>query len=149
MQKKLAGDTGAELFVRHGKPVVEQSFERMDGALDAALRELRLEDYETAAVLVMTAAEADYAAGYLKSRLEEAGFDTKRRFSCLDRNSTRFCRGLTVTTFYHAKGLEFDQVFIVFPAEDFLPLARQAKYICATRAMHELYTYKFRLFSDF
>lgn len=144
--KKLAGDTGAELFVRHGKPVTEQSFEEMDGALDAALRGLRLEDYETAAVLVMTAAEADYAAGYLKSRLEEAGFDTKRRFSCLDRNSTHFCRGLTVTTFYHAKGLEFDQVFTVFPAKDSLPLARQAKYICATRAMHELYMYHFRHF---
>lgn len=102
------------------------------------LQGLRLSDFETAAVLTMTEDAADFAAGYLKKRLEETGFDTEKRFSCLDRNSTRFCKGLTVTTFYHAKGLEFDQVFTLYKDSDSTSLHRQAKYICATRALHEL-----------
>ena len=51
----------------------------------------------------------------LKEILGEKGFDIKERLSYLDRNSTSFKKGLTVTTFYLAKGLEFDQVFAVFP----------------------------------
>ena len=136
--KKLAGDTDVELFERHGKPVEERLFPSEEEAFEAVLQRLNLSEYETAAVLVMTEKQADFAAGYLKERLETAGFDTENRFSCLDRNSTRFCKGLTVTTFYHAKGLEFDQVFTIYGSSDTSPLHRQAKYICATRALHEL-----------
>ncbi len=50
-------------------------------------------------------------------------------------------KGLTVTTFYLAKGLEFDQVFGVFQDAG-NPMLNQAKYICATRALHELYMYQ-------
>ena len=60
--------------------------------------------------------------------------------SYIDRDTSVFERGLTVTTFYLAKGLEFDQVFGVFEEEE-NPLMTQAKYICATRALHELYMY--------
>ena len=60
--------------------------------------------------------------------------------SYIDRDTSVFERGLTVTTFYLAKGLEFDQVFSVFEEEE-NPLMTQAKYICATRALHELYMY--------
>lgn len=35
--------------------------------------------------------------------------------NCIDRDSSTFEKGVTVTTFYMAKGLEFDQVFGVFP----------------------------------
>ena len=42
----------------------------------------------------------------------------ENRFSYLHRDSNSFCKGLTVTTFYLAKGLEFDQVFSLFPAAD-------------------------------
>ena len=72
----------------------------------------------------------------------EKGFDIKERLSYLDRNSTSFKKGLTVTTFYLAKGLEFDQVFAVFPQKDQSPLVRQARYIAATRALHELHMYE-------
>lgn len=136
--KKMAGDTDVELFERHGKPVEERQFPSEEEAFEAVLQRLCLSDYETAAVLVMTENRADFAAGYLKGRLEEAGFDTEKRFACLDRNSTRFCKGLTVTTFYHAKGLEFDQVFTIYRSSDTSALHQQAKYICATRALHEL-----------
>ena len=78
----------------------------------------------------------------LKEILGEKGFDIKERLSYLDRNSTSFKKGLTVTTFYLAKGLEFDQVFAVFPQKDRSPLVRQARYIAATRALHELHMYE-------
>ena len=59
----------------------------------------------------------------------------------IDKNSSSFKKGLTVTTFYLAKGLEFDQVFGVFQDAG-NPMLNQAKYICATRALHELYMYQ-------
>ena len=69
----------------------------------------------------------------LKARGEEVHY--------IDRNSSVFKKGLTVTTFYLAKGLEFDQVFGVFQDAG-NPMLNQAKYICATRALHELYMYQ-------
>ena len=45
-------------------------------------------------------------------------------------------------TLHSAKGLEFDQVFAVFPQKDQSPLVRQARYIAATRALHELHMYE-------
>ena len=66
----------------------------------------------------------------------------KNALSLLHRDSTTFRKGLTVTTFYLAKGLEFDQVFSIFPEKDQRPLVRQARYIAATRALHELYAYE-------
>ena len=59
----------------------------------------------------------------------------------VDRDSSAFKRGLTVTTFYLAKGLEFDQVFTLRGRKE-NPLAVQAEYICATRALQELYVYQ-------
>ena len=49
-------------------------------------------------------------------------------------------KGVTVTTFYLAKGLEFDQVFVLREQTE-SAFERQADYICATRALHELYLY--------
>ncbi len=147
---KLAGITEVELFERHGKPVVEKEFPGMEAALECVVGELRLTEaadeallsYETAAVITRTADEAREAYYILKEKLEEEGFDTKERLSLLHRDSTNFRKGLTVTTFYMAKGLEFDQVFSVFPGEDRSPLTKRGRYIAATRALHELYMYE-------
>ena len=139
---KLAGITGVELFERHGKPVVEREFPGLEETVESVLGELRLDDYETSAVITRTADEAREAYYILKERLEEEGFDTKERLSLLHRDSTNFKKGLTVTTFYMAKGLEFDQVFSVFPKEDRSPIVERARYIAATRALHELYMYE-------
>ena len=139
---KLAGITGVELFERHGKPVVEREFPGLEEAVESVLGELRLDDYETAAVITRTADEAREAYYILKERLEAEDFDTKERLSLLHRDSTNFKKGLTVTTFYMAKGLEFDQVFSVFPKEDRSPIVERARYIAATRALHELYMYE-------
>lgn len=156
---KLAGITEVELFERHGKPVVEKEFPGLEEALESVVRELRLEkqaviaenadegvediiSYETAAVIARTADEARETYYILKEKLEAEGFDTKERLSLLHRDSTNFQKGLTVTTFYMAKGLEFDQVFSVFPGKDRSPIVERARYIAATRALHELYMYE-------
>ena len=156
---KLVGITEVELFERHGKPVVEKEFPGLEEALESVVREMRLEkqaviaenadegvediiSYETAAVIARTADEARETYYILKEKLEAEGFDTKERLSLLHRDSTNFQKGLTVTTFYMAKGLEFDQVFSVFPGQDRSPIVERARYIAATRALHELYMYE-------
>ena len=45
---------------------------------------------------------------------------------------------MTVTTFYLAKGLEFETVYAVTDAKRRDTLTTQARYIMATRAMHRL-----------
>ena len=139
---KLAGIMDVELFERHGKPVVEREFPGLEEAVESVLGELHLDDYETAAVITRTAEEAREVYYILKKKLEAEGFDTKERLSLLHRDSTNFKKGLTVTTFYMAKGLEFDQVFSIFPKEDRSPIVERARYIAATRALHELYMYE-------
>ena len=167
---KLAGITEVELFERHGKPVEEKEFTGLTEALERVVKELRQEkqtvaeadedmpenaasetdgtetgeelSYETAAVITRTADEAREAYYILQKKLEAEGFDTKERLSLLHRDSTNFKKGLTVTTFYMAKGLEFDQVFSVFPGTDRSPIVQRARYIAATRALHELYMYE-------
>ncbi len=89
-------------------------------------------EYENAAVLTMTEEEATDAYRYLKERREDVYY--------IDRDSSLFQKGITVTTFYLAKGLEFDQVFVL-GGEKESPLFQQFRYICATRALHELYVY--------
>ena len=153
----LAGIDSVELFERHRKPVEEQEFADEEEALDKVVEKLHLErsgesqnepemqdGYETAAVIARTEKEAREMYLLLKEKLEAVGFDTENRLSLLHRDSTSFRKGLTVTTFYMAKGLEFDQVFSVFPAEDQRKLVQRARYIAATRALHELYMYGVR-----
>ena len=144
----LAGITDMELFERHGEPVEECTFEGRDSfeeALDEIVGKLQLgeEQFETAVLILRTEEEAKKAADRMKEKLEAAGFDIQNRFSYLHRDSTSFCKGLTVTTFYLAKGLEFDQVFALFPEKDQSVLAKQGRYIAATRALHRLHMYEY------
>lgn len=143
---KLAGITDMELFERHGAAVREQEFSTLEEAAKEALSHLEIGDegFETAAVLLRTESEASAAYHMLEKQMERKGYDTKKQLSYLDRNSSSFRKGLTVTTFYLAKGLEFDQVFSVFPKKDKTKLAAQARYITATRALHELHMYEYQ-----
>ena len=83
----------------------------------------------------MTEDEAYDIYRLLKNRGVDAAY--------VDRDSSAFKRGLTVTTFYLAKGLEFDQVFTIQSREE-NPLKKQAEYIAATRALQELYVYSIK-----
>lgn len=138
---KLAGTETPEVFERHGKPVTEQHFadlEELTASVEAQLS-LGENGYETAAVLTLTAEAARKISGLLEIRLSQSMVNTEVHY--VDRDSSSFRRGVTVAPFYLAKGLEFDQVFAVAEGKKEGPLIRQAGYICATRALHELYMY--------
>lgn len=132
---ELAGIQNLDLFERHGKPVAEENFSDLTEVVEQITKEVRLgqNEYETAAVLTMTEEEAWEIYHLL---------EIKMPVNYVDRNSSNFRKGLTVTTFYLAKGLEFDQVFTVYGKQKENALIKQAKYICATRALHELYMYQ-------
>ena len=130
----ISGISDIELLERHGKAVEERRFPTEDEMLSAIRENLNVgaDGYETAAVITMTEEEASDICRLLQNRGVEASY--------MDRNSSAFRKGLTVTTFYLAKGLEFDQVFMIRGTRE-NPLADRAEYICATRALHELYVY--------
>lgn len=142
----LAGIRDMELFERHGEPVREETFRNRQEALESVLETWISEEerLETASVILMTEKEAEAAYLYLKKRIEELEPEKLEKLAYLDRNSDRFQKGLTVTTFYLAKGLEFDRVYGIFPEQDESPLKTQAEYIAATRALHELFMYRCR-----
>lgn len=132
--EKVSGVSDLELLDRHGKEVVEKTFNTDTELLDELICHLKCPgDFETAALITTTEEEAFDLSRLLKLR----GINV----SYVDRNSSAFKKGLTVTTFYLAKGLEFDQVFALRGAKE-NPLKNQAEYICATRALHELYVYE-------
>lgn len=133
--ERIAGESDMELFERHGKEVVEVSCGSFDEAVQEVLQHIDFgeDGFETAAVIAMT----EWEARVLYRKIKESGVEA----SYIDRDSTTFRKGLSVTTFYMAKGLEFDQVFGVSQMWN-AGFAGQAKYICATRALHELYMYE-------
>ena len=130
----ITGLTGIEYLERHGKPVVEQVVSSEKEGLRDVLNQVSvgIDKYETAAILTMTEAQAKAAYKYLKQHREDVFY--------IDRDSSEFCKGITVTTYYLAKGLEFDQVFVL-GGDKQNPFYSQFKYISATRALHELYVY--------
>ena len=132
---RISGIADLELLERHGKEVEEISFLTVEEMLSAIKNKLNTgsDGYETAAVITMTEEEAFDLYRLLCNRGVKASY--------VDRNSSAFSKGLTVTTFYLAKGLEYDQVFVIPGAKD-NPLSDQAAYISATRALHELYMFK-------
>lgn len=132
---KITNVQGVELFERHGRPVEEKTFSALTEMLDESLKNLKLQEneYETAAVITSTEEAAVFAYQYLKEKFPQTFY--------IDKDSSTFQKGLTVTTFYLAKGLEFDQVFGISGKRN-TPLLKQAGYICATRALHELYMYQ-------
>lgn len=134
----LAGIEGMDLFERHGKPVERQEAVSLKEAAEKIAKEVKAgETYETEAVILPNEESASLFSSLLSESLGE-------KVSYLHRDSRKFEKGLTVTTFYLAKGLEFDRVFSVFPKEEEGALLRQGRYIAATRALHELHMYEIR-----
>jgi DNA helicase-2/ATP-dependent DNA helicase PcrA len=107
----------------------------MEETMEKILEKLNLgtEGFETAAILTMTEEEANTIYRRLKKEREDVFY--------IDRDSSLFKKGITVTTFYMAKGLEFDQVFMM-SSDEKNSYWKQFAYICATRALHELYVFK-------
>ena len=139
----LTGIEDMELFERHGEPVDERTFLSTEEALETVLEKWlnRREEFETEALIFLTEREAEHAFLYIEKRLKEIAPEAENQICYMNRDSQSFKKGLTVTTFYLAKGLEFDQVFGIFEEDRESGLQCQAKYITATRALHELHMY--------
>ncbi len=133
--QKVANVKGIEYVNRHGKPVMEYEVLEMEQIVEKIMESVNLGDdgFETAAVLTMTDEEAVKLYCELKARREDVSY--------INRDSSTFKKGITVTTFYMAKGLEFDQVYVV-GGDKKNPFYKQFQYICATRALHELYVFQ-------
>lgn len=134
---KLIGAEETGYLKRHGEEVSERAFETEAEAYEAVLSKVKVsvqqdEGYETAAALFMTEREARRAYGYFKERRTDVCY--------IDRDSMGFEKGLTVTAYYMAKGLEFDQVFLIGGDID-NAMFKSFRYVGATRALHELYVY--------
>ena len=127
----ITANTAMELFERHGKAVEERKTDKKE-AIDFVVNKIKEvgEKYETIAIITMTEKEAEEFYRQLQERGVQASY--------LDRDSMHFQKGVTVTTFYMAKGLEFDCVFGISSKWN-EEKGKQGKYICATRALHELY----------
>lgn len=140
----IVGDNGIELLERHGKEPVVKTDVLFEDTLNMVADELlqASERYDTFAVLAMSEKEAENIYHKLKAILQDKGIDIDKSLSYLNRDSKEFKRGIVVTTFYLAKGLEFDQVYCVYNKCHNGDLHQQAKYIMATRALHELYVYE-------
>lgn len=132
---KITGISDIKFLERHGKPVVEEKYNLIVEAVEKILQQVNVgvDGYETAAVLTMTEDEAKDVYAYLRNKRKDVFY--------IDRDSSAFRKGITVTTYYLAKGLEFDQVFVMGGRKE-NPFYPQFKYISATRALHELYVYE-------
>ena len=126
---------GIKYLERHGKPVEEMLCKTKKEMYDKLLQVVNvgLDRFETAAVLTMDEKAAKAVYKYLKEKREDIFY--------MDRDSSQFKKGITVTTYYMAKGLEFDKVFM-FGGDSGNPFYKQFQYISATRALHELYIFK-------
>lgn len=134
----LIGDTKVEIVDRHGKePEFFEGGEELFELLAEKIQKEIQEGVETVGVLCITERDAKMA----KERLSEQLNDMPVHY--LDKNSRKFYSGVVVTTFYLAKGLEFDSVHVLIKEQYQTNLHQQGLYICATRALHRLNIYTF------
>jgi len=144
LANQVAGVEGEEAFERHGKKpeyVLAETESEMIGFLIRALEVEQQEReqnggaaYETTAVLTRTWTEAQQLYQAMKDRLP---------VSLLSADSSKMEKGIVITTFYLAKGLEFDSVHLAYVQKETYhsDYHRQIFYIAATRALHELNLY--------
>ena len=131
----LNKDSDTEYVDRHGeRPHIAQvkSEEQMAECMTEDLRAGKV--YRTQGVLCLTQEEADR----FYRMLEKAGIEA----DLLTKDSMKFHTGISVMPFYLAKGLEFDAVYVPNVQQYHSPLEKQALYINATRALHQLKLYE-------
>ncbi len=135
---KIAGVVkDEEAFARHGKePVWTECTdeETMYGELTEELDKEVAYDFDTIAVLTTTATQAERVYMALKDK-----FDVK----LITADSNRMEKEIVITTYYLAKGLEFDSVHVAYAPkkEEITDYQRQILYIESTRALHKLSVY--------
>ncbi len=126
---------GFDVVERHGEAPQVRGFASQAALVDAILEELaqfHTLDLQSVAILCKTAAHAEAIYDAIKDAEPGVHFITPA--------SDAFLQGVTVTTAYLAKGLEFDMV-LVADADDATyrtETDRQNLYVACTRALHRL-----------
>ena len=128
----------AKALCEGGLPVAEVTFRT-----DAAEESIRLmaenfPDMLIGAGTVLTTEQVDRAVAAGAKFIVSPGLNPRIVKYCVE-------KGIVITTFYLAKGLEFDSVHIAYAPEEekLTEYQRQILYIGATRALHELTIYSF------
>lgn len=131
----------AEQFERHGEAVeVYEPGSYQEAAADIAEKYYSDPEIETAAVITFTIEEARCMHDEITALCEKQGKNTGE-ISIIDNTSRHFRPGLTVIPYYLAKGLEFEQVYLIDNGKTGV-IFDQARYIAATRALHLLKVYR-------
>ena len=140
---KIAGIENGEAIERHGKEPEYSYFATEQEMHEAIANQLKKEleyvdKFETTAVLTTTEEQAERLYFAIKDKVP---------VSLLSKESNKMEKGIVITTFYLAKGLEFDSVHVAYVPEEskMTDYQRQILYIEATRALHELYLYGYYL----
>ena len=135
----IAGIEHGEAIDRHGKEPEYSYFATEQEMYEAIANQLKKEleyadKFETTAVLTTTEEQAECLYFAIKDKVP---------VSLLSKESNKMEKGIVITTFYLAKGLEFDSVHVAYVPEEskMTNYQRQILYIEATRALHELYLY--------
>lgn len=134
---RIAGITGEEAFERHGREpewIKSATEQEMQEQIAEHLLAEQDAGFDTTAVLTTTAEQAERLYMALKDKMQ---------VSLLTSDSNKMEKGIVITTFYLAKGLEFDSVHVAYATEEerLSEYQRQILYIAATRALHELKVY--------
>ena len=134
---RIAGIENEEAFERPGKEpewIMSKNESEMQEKIIEKLTNGCNDGFETTAILTTTEEQAERLYVALKDRLD---------VHMLSPNSNKMEKGIIITTFYLAKGLEFDSVHIAYAPEEenLTQYQRQILYIGATRALHELRVY--------
>ena len=134
----LMEHSDTEYVNRHGeRPHAKLSVSEEQMAAQIAEDLNGREDCRTQGVLCLTQEEAD--------RIYEKMTSYGIQADLLNKDSMKFHTGVSVMPFYLAKGLEFDAVYIPHIEQYRSPLEKQALYINATRALHQLKLYEMKI----
>ncbi len=124
-----------EYFERHGRAPVIHELSSKEEQYSLLVKEITKQSaYGTIAILCLSQKEAATVYESIKDEMN---------VTLMTEESDTFTEGVVVTSFYLAKGLEFDAVHIPNVEKDryFNALHRQILYISCTRALHELDIY--------
>ncbi|MFQ9510811.1 MAG: HelD family protein [Lachnospiraceae bacterium] len=142
----LIGLTGIEYVKRHGKqPEIQECLAKEEVTIKIASnlkdQEKIHPEFETYGILCRTAKDAEelyqsFMLDWNQSNGEELNH---MPVQLLTKDTDRFYKGVVISPYYLAKGLEFDAVHVLVPA--LYKDEKQMLYICATRALHELNVY--------
>lgn len=137
---RIAGIEGEEAFERPGKEpewILSENEADMQGKIIEKLTNIERDLFETTAIITTTEEQAERLYIAMKDKLP---------VHLLSPESSKMEKGIVITTFYLAKGLEFDSVHVAYVPEEscLTDYQRQILYIGATRALHELTVYSIK-----